>query len=508
MTGAVGPGQVERFRTFLAARMGLQFEDARLGWLGDILRRHADAGRVTIELCLRQLESSAARNDLRALAQEITVGETYFLRNIDQFRALREHVLPERLRTQAGQRRLRILSAGCASGEEAYSIAMTLHELQIPSSWELTIRAVDLNPAAIEKARRGRYTPWALRETPPTVQQRWFRPDAGELAIDNSLRQAVSFEERNLSEDDPQLWQAGAYDVVFCRNVLMYFTPRSAQATVARITRSLAPGGYLFLGHAETLRGVSQDFHLLHTHGTFYYQRKSGVEQEAGAKAPLIAPATAFEGPALAAAIDDADTWVEAIGRAAERVRLLTAQTQDSTSRRTAAGATESWQLGQALELLRHERFADALDLMRALPPGATRDPEVLLLRAVLLVNHGDLAQAEDTCHRLLAVDELNAGAHYVLALCREGMGDRRGARGSDMAAVYLDPAFAMPHLHLGLLARRAGDREAQQRELSEALALLQREDASRLVLFGGGFSREALLALCRAELLAVGTAP
>jgi chemotaxis protein methyltransferase CheR len=92
-----------------------------------------------------------------------------------------------------------------------------------------------------------------------------------------------------------------------------------------------------------------------------------------------------------------------------------------------------------------------------------------------------------------------------VLALCREGAGDYAGAAERDQVAVYLDPAFAMPRLHLGLLARRAGDHEAVRRELQQALALLQREDASRLLLFGGGFDRGALLALCRAELQAIG---
>jgi chemotaxis protein methyltransferase CheR len=113
--------------------------------------------------------------------------------------------------------------------------------------------------------------------------------------------------------------------------------------------------------------------------------------------------------------------------------------------------------------------------------------------------------QAERACEQLLALDELNAGAHYLLALCREGAGDRGGAVSHDQTAVYLDPGFAMAHVHLGLLARRANDRNTARRELEQAILLLQREDASRLLLFGGGFSRDALMALCRAELSASG---
>lgn len=502
MTAATVPENAERFRVLVARRMGLHFDDAKLGWLADVLRRRAEANREPGAAYLARLEAGVTRGDLSALAQELTVAETYFFRNIDQFHALREQVLPQRLRAQASRQCLRVLSAGCASGEEAYSIVMTLHDLRLDVPWEMAVRAVDLNPSAIEKARRGRYTAWALRETPPAAQKRWFRPDGGELVLADSIREAVKFEERNLGDDDPELWQPGEYDVVFCRNVLMYFTPQAAQATVARIARSLAPGGYLFLGHAETLRGLSQDFHLRHTHGTFYYQRKQQGEQDVCDAVPADMR-TRVPDERLLTAIDGADTWVEAIGRAAERVRTLT--TQAHAASRAAARAAEGWQLGQALDMLRRERFADALELMQALPPGAARDPEVLLLRAVLLVHYGDLAEAENTCHRLLAIDDLNAGAHYVLALCREGMGDRNGAADRDQVAAYLDPAFAMPHLHLGLLARRVGDLETQRRELSQALALLQREDASRVLLFGGGFSRNALLALCRAELQASG---
>jgi chemotaxis protein methyltransferase CheR len=99
----------------------------------------------------------------------------------------------------------------------------------------------------------------------------------------------------------------------------------------------------------------------------------------------------------------------------------------------------------------------------------------------------------------------MNAGAHYLLALCHEGGGDLQAAGSHDQVAAYLDPGFAMPRLHLGLLARRAGDHEAARRELTEASDLLRREDSSRLLLFGGGFSRDALIAVCQAELAGCG---
>jgi chemotaxis protein methyltransferase CheR len=118
----------------------------------------------------------------------------------------------------------------------------------------------------------------------------------------------------------------------------------------------------------------------------------------------------------------------------------------------------------------------------------------------VLLAHAGRFPAAEAVCRALLAIDEHHAGAHYILALCREASGDSTAAIEHDQIALFLDPQFAMARLHLGLLARRAGDRDSARRELAQAAELLQREDPSRLLLFGGGFHRDALISLCRAE--------
>lgn len=161
--------------------------------------------------------------------------------------------------------------------------------------------------------------------------------------------------------------------------------------------------------------------------------------------------------------------------------------------------------LQPALELLRQERLADAMDALNALADGGREDPDAQLLRAVLLTNGGQRAEAETLCGELLEGNAHSAGAHYLLALCREHAGDVRGAVDHDEASIALDGQLAMPHLHLGLLARRLGDRVQSRRYMERALTLLGNEDPARLLLFGGGFTRDALLALCRAELRGAG---
>jgi chemotaxis protein methyltransferase CheR len=488
---------LERFRSVVAGRLGLRFDDTRLAVLAEVLERRVEATRTTRGTYLDRLEQgSPPREEIRALAREVTVGETYFFRYMDQFRAFAELVRPGRP--------LRILSAGCATGEETYSLAMMVREQVGESGAAISILGVDINPAALARASQATYAPWSLRETPPDMRRRWFLEAAREYTVDPSIRAAVRFEERNLADAEPGLWLARSYDVVFCRNVLMYLTPEKACALVARIGQALSPGGHLVLGHAETLRGLSQDFHLCQTHDTFYYRRKGHAE-------PRLGDAVMDDGPPPAPTPDIPDSrWVDAVQQSAKRIRELSEQSgvrakasaDDAPETPTAAA-----NVTRAVELLKDERFADALQALGDPPAGSARDPDALLLSAVLLVQSGRVDEAERVCHDLCRLDELSAGANYVLALCRESEGDGKRAEERHRAAAYLDPDFAMPRLHLGLLARRGGDVRSARREIEQALQLLLREDPSRILLFGGGFTREALAHLCRAELRVLGDA-
>lgn len=503
MTVGIGKHEVERFRALVAERLGLFFDDSKLGVLADALRRRIEASDSSGELYLKRLSAQPCpAGELRRLALDLTVTETYFYRYADQIRAFTELALPQRLAARADQSAVRVLSAGCASGDEPYSLAIAVREELPDAANRVSILGVDVNPAMLEKAQRAVYNAWSLRELPAPLRARWFGADGNSFELDAGPRRSVVFEEKNLVYDDPGLWQAQSWDVVFCRNVLMYFDPALAQAIVGRVARSLVPGGYLFLGHAETLRGLSNDFHLCHTHGTFYYRRKEGSSNVS--EADLAAPARRQPAPPASPPFDDASSWVETVRRAAERIRALSAESQKQWSASPVAPAARPVpDLHGVFELLHDERFDLALEQLGALPVEQAHEPEVLLLRAVSAAHSGALAHAEEVCHELLRCDELNAGAHYVLALCREERGDVQGALEEDQVAVYLDPGFGMARLHLGLLARRKGERESARRELSQALLSLQQEDASRLLLFGGGFNRAALVALCRAELAA-----
>ncbi|MCU1279832.1 MAG: hypothetical protein JWM53_3378 [bacterium] len=423
------PADIDRFQRVIAERMGLHLEQANHDALAELLRRGVEAApSAGVGYYLDHLSSPAATRELGVLAEQLTVGETYFFRDPDQLRAFAEVTL-------AAPGIERIVSAGCASGEEAYSLAILARD-RVRAS----IVGFDVNPAMIAKAVRGRYSAWSFRQTPEDVRARCFRRTGSDYTVVDSLRSLVSFEVRNLLDDDDQFWRAGSVDVVFLRNVTMYFSRQAARAVMARVARALRPGGYLFLGYAESMSAISDDFDLQNTHGTFYYRRRHATPR------PRLEPR---ERPA-----------------------------DDSAAAPSAA-----------------------VPVAAEAPAELGSDRVALLLQAVALTNCGRMAEAEAICRELLASDGANAGARYLLALLCEQAGEIDAAVEHDRAAADLDPSFAMPHLHLGLMARRAGDRRLAQRALEHASMLLAAEDETRILLYGGGFAREGLIELCCAQL-------
>ncbi len=490
--------QLEAFQQRLSALLGLRSDDNRPSLLAEVLTRRATELGVPIDSYLQRLSAAGDHSsETSELARELTVGETYFFRHADQFRAFEEVALPERLSARAHSRQLHLLSAGCASGEEPYSLSITLRERGVEPAFAASVWGIDLNPEALRKAERGVYGTWSLRETPKSLQERWFEKQGRDFHLARAIRDAVRFAPYNLCGAAAPPLPSASFDVIFCRNVLMYFTPEHAAQAVAQLARLLCPGGFLFLGHAETLRGLSHAFQLRHTHDTFYYQLKAGAEHtlDHATTAHAIAPRRHEPGHDR----EWVSSWLDTVERSTEKIRQLSTPQGKEPVVEPRPSEPRPRDLSRPLRLLRDDRFAEALDTLQR--PDSDDDPATLLLRAALLSHQGDFAEAQRACHDVLRRDDLNAGAHYLLALCCERQGNTEQAMEHDRTAIYLDAGFAMPHLHLGLMARRRSDAAAARDELEKALRLLEREEEARLLLFGGGFSRAALVALCRAEL-------
>ncbi|MHB0971311.1 MAG: CheR family methyltransferase [Thermoanaerobaculia bacterium] len=210
--------------------------------------------------------------ELHELAQLVTNNETYFFRETGQFDALFEHALDAIKGMRAGESDIRVLSAGCSSGEEPYSLSIYAHENQY-RMWGRTVEidAFDIDAARIDTASRGVYSPLSFRGVEPACIQKYFlsRPD-GEHEIKPLYRPNVRFRVGNIVA--PETYRANAYEVVFCRNVLIYFDEANLRKAIDNFANALRPGGYLFLGHSESIIGLSDRFHPVLLGGHIAYK--------------------------------------------------------------------------------------------------------------------------------------------------------------------------------------------------------------------------------------------
>lgn len=479
----VDPAHVETFRRLLTAQLGLSLEDERLPALKTLLEQRLQHHRSDIHQYLQRLQSS--ESEVLTLSQNLTIGETYFFRHFEQMEAFSQQALPHRRSLQQG-RPIRILSAGCSTGEEPYSLAMLAHQMGL-TEHEVEFVGVDINTISLAKARRARYSAWALREAPRAERNRWFSQNGSEYTLSSTITDSVKFFAANLLGPDSALWLRQKYDIIFCRNVLMYFCPSKAREVLRRFHQLLFDDGYLFLGHAETLRDLSDDFELQSSHNCFYYRSPSGRSSSHTLVSPQPRPESTYS-----------KNWFESIQASSDRVRQLSDLPALTTPTTSTADLSRIWKLYE------QERYSEAMPCLQRLSPETLQSPEALLLQALLQLHLGNFEEAEKLCKELLPQKSFASGARYLLGLCREGLGDPKGAVLEHRAARTLDPGFAMPSLHLGLLARRADERSSARRELENALLLLQQEDISRLRMFASGFSRDSLLALCRSELKAL----
>jgi chemotaxis protein methyltransferase CheR len=427
----------DQARALIASRLGLDFSERRQGDLERcVIRACGSAAVSTPEAYLAWLATLPDQNpEWRRLAGYLTVGETYFFRDRVLFAALEQQVLPPLItaRRSKGIPRLRLWSAGCATGEEPYSLAILLDRL-LPdcSDWAVTILATDITPEALEAARRGCYREWSFRETPEWIRERYFHRRGAETSeLDPTIRRMVTVAPLNLVEHGyPNVvTNTSAMDLILCRNVLMYFTREAQRAVVARLQRALVTGGWLVVSPAE-------------------------------------ASAELFRPPLVPVTFPGAILYRNAPGPVAPLLPHWQAETV--------------W-----LDAPVPRPFVEAPGgLVTAEPPVPSRSPTPCeaplntatdLGRARALADQGRLEAAQDLCEAVLTRNRLDPDAHLLLAAIHQERGELGGAIAALRGAIYLAPDSAPAHFLLGSLLFRQGKRRQGQRSLETVVSLLSR---------------------------------
>ncbi len=406
--------QWQRVSEFIAVRVGLHFPPERRIDLQRGVAAAAEAfGFMDEAECVEWLLSARLnRTQLHALASHLTVGETYFFREPKTFAALADKILPELIRARRdGRRRLRFWSAACCTGEEPYSLAILLRQV-LPdfADWKVSILATDINETFLQKAAEGVYGEWSFRESPPWFKSRYFRrTEEGRYAILPEIRQQVTFAPLNLADDTfpSPATETGAMDIIFCRNVLMYFTVPQAQKVVQNLHRALVEGGWLIVSPSEGTQTLLSPFTPVNFPNVILYQKRmTKVAAEPTWSQIPSAPATITS---VAAAAEFSSALPEAF-------------------------------LSTARELANDGRLSEALAVCERCLASDKLDPAGHYLRAVILQERGDRNEARHSLQRAIYLWPGFVLAHFALGnLAREADRSREANKHFTNALHWLD---------------------------------------------------------------------
>ena len=459
--------ELARFSDLIEERCGLHFHEGRRAALSAAVRaRMEQLGLVRIEDYydhLRVHPAAAIEDGFRKLINLVTITETCFLRDPEQFRLLR-HILPGLLAERAaqGERTLRIWSAGCSTGAEAYSVALTLWEMGLygaDAEWTFEIVGTDVNTEALDAARQGVYSRRTLRNVEGNWLQQYFQPEGNRFRLNDEIRRCVRFQYGNLSEaplSSPSIGQ----DIVLCKNVAIYFRPEAARRLVSQLHERLNDGGYLLLGHSESLWQISDQFTLVEHQGGFCYRKGSD---------PVTIFANPPAGSAQAKIVTVSDPFDAATGRYERCMALF-----------RAGGLTEA---EGSLHLL--------------IDSSPTFVPARLLLGGVY-AHSGRYEEALQEAKAILRLSDLEPRAYLLMGMIAARLGRQDEALQALRRALYLDDSLALAHFWLGNLYR---DRNDIERACCEYQSVVRDWERHTLVLteeFASDLSVEQLVDFCR----------
>lgn len=380
----------------------------------------------------------------QAAIASITVGETNFLRHREWFAEIEHAVLAPLIeaRRRLGPRRLDLWSAGCSTGEEAYSLAIIVDRLLGDhSGWTVRILGTDINGASLARAKEGHYHTWSLREVDAgTLAQAFQEIERGRYRIAPQLQRMVEFRALNLCEGTLPDAAAGiaGFDLIICRNVLIYLSEADQLATAGKLVRSLGPGGWLAVSPAEASAEWYRPLTPVNRRGAILFHNGPVAAANRATARPTQAATRAAARP----------TPHKSVARAAKKDSASVAAVTPPVAPAAAGEATGA---------------------------GA-------LARARALADRGEHGRARLCCEEVIAANALDLEAHLLRAMVCAEMGDLQAALEGARCAAYLDPDSPAAHYTLGTVLYRLGARDAGDRKMAVVLRLLQLQPAEALV--------------------------
>jgi chemotaxis protein methyltransferase CheR len=264
--------EFKELQDFIYQKSGMFFPLSRKHYIEQKILKRIEALRFSnFKDYFDVLKKELIRTEIINLFNEITVNETFFFRDLPQLEVLEKHIFPEAIKS--GKKNVNVLSAGCSSGEEAYTISIILRE-KFPNL-TFTIHGIDISDLVVAKAMRGEYTQYAVRFVPKEYLKKYFTTQPnGNYQFNPQFKTNINFKKLNLMEFENAPFRFN-FDVIFCRYVLIYFDRDSKQKVISSFYNKIAENGYLILGNSESLFSISNDFKMLHFPSAIIYNRRN-----------------------------------------------------------------------------------------------------------------------------------------------------------------------------------------------------------------------------------------
>lgn len=444
----------DSIKQFVFSETGLTYYRSREDELRrkiDKALKHSGASDYRQYLGLLQIDRDAGSTVFDDLVSELTIGETHFFRDEALFAAVQDVVLPAAVENNQRKKRLWIWSAGCATGEEVYTIAIILqtrfaHRLQ---GWDVRITGTDINRPFLHRALQGEYTDWSFRGTPPHIKKDCFIQRGKTWCIRPEYKQYVAFQYHNLVKTPyPSVFHnLFAFDIIFCRNVMIYFNTDTVRKLVLQFQQALVKDGWLIVGHADHSIKHFATFQTVMQPGTSFYRNSARSDSAKEQFVPPVQPPCS------------ADPQQPPESHFANQPAVDSPRTVSSGKGRTTFSRAKTRKPRPPVTAPEKKTVAKGLS-----------GPEAL----AALINRGDWDDAKRFCKDLLSTQPMDAVVHLLSAFIAEQEGRIGDAVDALRKALYLDRKFVVGHYHLALMLQKIGEFQKAEKGFSNVARLLE----------------------------------
>lgn len=499
----------QRFRDHIRRRSGLFFNDRRRNDLkAGVLKAFHYSSLRSLGDYYDALCAPGSDAMFKTLVSFLTVGETYFFRHFD---VIEREILPRLIRSHQHDRAIRIWSAGCSTGEEPFSVAMVLHHL-LPEikNWDITIMATDINVNSLQYAREGVYRPWSLRSIPASYKDRYFEKNHGLYELSPDIRTMVRFDYLNLVDDCYPSDQNGTQDIdlLFCRNVTIYFETETTIKVIDRFYRTLKDKAYLAVGHAEPSSLIYDEYETEIYSDAVIYRKDPSARRERMAKTGIRIRRDferALTDQAAKSAMTDLTQKITRMAKTdvvEQKTDVQRKKIREKLTRRTEelerhygkakeqaaerrADMTESELFDSGVKHFHDKAFAQAVDRFEQVIAQSPANGRALYMLGHIHANLNDVGRAIDYCQRAIEKDSLLIEAYYLLGLILKEENRFDESVRNLKKAIYIDLEFAVGYYELAVNYFKRGDAATGKKHIRETLRILNKKsDEERVGVF------------------------